>query len=151
MVIDTMITLAIIGSRGFGEPGFRDVAWRKVYNFVINLPSGWRIVSGGAVGPDTWGVAAARDYGRPFIEHLPRYDLYPAKTALMERNKLIVQDADLVIGFWDGNSSGTMDAFSRAVRAGKRGGLVRLDDHCPTVDELRAMLPLPRAVSPSDG
>jgi hypothetical protein len=117
--------VAVIGSRGYAEPG-------KVELFVYSLPKDWVVVSGGAPGPDSWAVAVARARGMTYIEHLPNDALYPYRVARLERNKLIVADADVMVGFWDGTSTGTLHAAKLAVAARKPLKLVRPQDPTPT-------------------
>ena len=64
------------------------------------------IVSGGAKGADTYAREFARKKGIKLIEYFPNYDKY-GKGAPLERNKLIVDNCDCVLAFWDGQSHGT--------------------------------------------
>ena len=64
------------------------------------------IVSGGAVGADTWAREFARKRGLKLIEFFPDYDKY-GRRAPLERNKLIVEECDCLLAFWDGKSRGT--------------------------------------------
>ncbi len=64
------------------------------------------IVSGGAKGIDT----SARDYAQThnirLTEFLPEYQKY-GRAAPLHRNIQIIEYADLVLAFWDGQSKGT--------------------------------------------
>lgn len=64
------------------------------------------IVSGGAVGADTYAREFARKKGLKLIEFFPNYDRY-GRGAPLERNKLIVEECDCLLAFWDGKSRGT--------------------------------------------
>ena len=64
------------------------------------------IVSGGAKGADTYAREFAKKKGLKLIEFFPNYDKY-GKRAPLERNKLIVDECDCVLAFWDGQSHGT--------------------------------------------
>ena len=64
------------------------------------------IVSGGAKGADTYAREFAKKKGLKLIEYFPNYDKY-GKGAPLERNKLIVDECDCVLAFWDGTSRGT--------------------------------------------
>ena len=64
------------------------------------------IVSGGAKGADTYAREFAQKHNLTLIEFLPEYDKY-GKGAPLVRNKLIVDNCDCVLAFWDGKSRGT--------------------------------------------
>ena len=64
------------------------------------------IVSGGAVGADTYAREFARKKGLKLIEFFPNYEKY-GRGAPLERNKLIVEECDCLLAFWDGKSRGT--------------------------------------------
>ena len=88
--------VAVIGSRGLTVGRLEDY-----------LPMDTtEIVSGGARGVD----ACARDYalrhGLKLTEYLPEYNRY-GRAAPLKRNITIIENADLVLAFWDGVSRGT--------------------------------------------
>ena len=88
--------VAVIGSRGL-----------TVSNLGDYLPEGTdEIISGGAKGVD----ASAREYANAhnirLTEFLPEYDQY-GRSAPLKRNISIIEHADLVLAFWDGQSRGT--------------------------------------------
>lgn len=64
------------------------------------------IISGGAKGADTYAREFAQKHNLKLIEFLPEYDKY-GKGAPLVRNKLIVENSDCVLAFWDGKSKGT--------------------------------------------
>ncbi|MDD3335556.1 MAG: hypothetical protein PHI98_08555 [Eubacteriales bacterium] len=71
------------------------------------LPNGvTEIISGGAYGIDT----SARNYALRkqfmYTEYLPDYARY-GRAAPLKRNISIIENADLVLAFWDGKSRGT--------------------------------------------
>ena len=76
------------------------------------------IVSGGAVGVDTCAAEYARAHGIKLVEFLPQYELY-GRGAPIIRNKKIVDYADRVLVFWNGNSKGTLSVISYAQKIGK--------------------------------
>ena len=88
--------VAVIGSRGLRVDDLR--------NYLP--PETTEIVSGGAKGVD----ASARDYARKcglkLTEYLPEYSRY-GRAAPLKRNITIIENADLVLAFWDGRSRGT--------------------------------------------
>jgi len=69
-------------------------------------PETTEIVSGGAKGVDT----SARDYaeanGIKLTEFLPEYGTY-GRLAPLKRNISIIEYADVVLAFWNGDSRGT--------------------------------------------
>ena len=64
------------------------------------------IVSGGARGVDTVAKNYALAHNLKLTEFLPAYELY-GRGAPLRRNILIIENADLVLAFWDGQSRGT--------------------------------------------
>ena len=64
------------------------------------------IISGGAKGVDT----PAREYAMynniKLTEFLPEYSKY-GRSAPLKRNITIIENADLILAFWDGSSRGT--------------------------------------------
>jgi len=102
--------LAVIGSRSFSN---YPQLCRELDKYQIE-----RIISGGASGADGLAARYARERNIDLVEHLPNYAKY-GRRAPLERNKLIIQDADQVVAFWDGKSAGTAHAISIARRQGK--------------------------------
>ena len=88
--------VAVIGSRGLRVDDLE--------NYLP--PETTEIVSGGAKGVD----ASAREYaqrrGLKLTEYLPEYSRY-GRAAPLKRNITIIENADLVLAFWDGRSRGT--------------------------------------------
>ena len=76
------------------------------------------IVSGGAVGVDNCAAEYAERNGIKLTVFLPQYELY-GRTAPIVRNKQIVEYADKVIAFWDGESKGTLSVIKYAKKIGK--------------------------------
>ena len=58
-------------------------------------------------GADTYARDFAKIHGIELIEFLPQYDKFPSKVAPLMRNKLIVENCDCLLAFWDGVSRGT--------------------------------------------
>ena len=65
------------------------------------------IISGGARGTDAYARDIAKIHGIELIEFLPQYDKFPSKVTPLMRNKLIVENSDCLLAFWDGESRGT--------------------------------------------
>ena len=90
------VRVAIVGSRGL-----------SVINLGKYLPEGvTEIVSGGARGIDTCAREYAIAHGIKLTEFLPEYEKY-GRSAPLKRNITIIENADLVLAFWDGTSRGT--------------------------------------------
>lgn len=64
------------------------------------------IISGGAKGIDQSVRRYAHSHKIAFREFLPEYDKYGKRAPLL-RNISIIENADLVLAFWDGVSRGT--------------------------------------------
>jgi len=88
--------IAIVGSRNL-----------RIDNLDKYLPSNTtEIVSGGAKGVDQSAREYAIGQGVRLTEFLPDYHRY-GRVAPIKRNLQIVEYADAVIAFWDGESKGT--------------------------------------------
>ena len=88
--------VAVIGSRGL-----------QVNDLGKYLPDEvTEIISGGARGVDTSAREYAMEHGLKLTEYLPEYNKY-GRSAPLKRNITIIENADLVLAFWDGSSRGT--------------------------------------------
>lgn len=88
--------VAVIGSRGL-----------QVNDLGKYLPDEvTEIISGGARGVDTSAREYALKCGLKLTEYLPEYNKY-GRSAPLKRNITIIENADLVLAFWDGSSRGT--------------------------------------------
>jgi predicted Rossmann fold nucleotide-binding protein DprA/Smf involved in DNA uptake len=102
--------VAIIGSRNLSP---------AMERLLEELPAGVsEIVSGGARGIDRVAEALARSQGLALTVHRPDYDRF-GRGAPLRRNRTIVQEADMVLAFWDGKSRGTMHAVKEAKKLSK--------------------------------
>ncbi len=71
------------------------------------IPAGTtEIVSGGARGVDTIAKEYANRNGLKLTEFLPDYERF-GRGAPLKRNITIIENADIVLAFWDGKSRGT--------------------------------------------
>ena len=107
--------LAVIGSRGFND---YSLLCHELDKLQFDC-----IVSGGARGADQLAARYAKERNITLIEHLPDYTKY-GRGAPLVRNKLIIQDADQVIAFWDGVSTGTAHSITLARRQGKNVNVI---------------------------
>lgn len=106
--------VAIIGSRGI-----------TVSDLGQYLPDDiTEIVSGGAKGVDTCAKEYALAHGIRLSEFLPEYSRY-GKSAPLKRNLQIIDYADLVLAFWDGNSHGTKYVIDVCEKTGKTVRIIR--------------------------
>ena len=88
--------VAVIGSKNL-----------VVQDLGIYLPEEtMEIVSGGAKGIDTCAREYANAKGLKLTEFLPDYKRY-GRGAPLKRNLQIIEYADCVLAFWDGQSRGT--------------------------------------------
>jgi aconitase A len=102
--------VAVVGSRNFND---YDAMKKILDNIKIDA-----IVSGGAIGADSLAEQYAKEHGIKMIVHRPNWIKY-GKTAGFVRNVDIVNDADMVIAFWDGKSRGTRHTINTAKKQKK--------------------------------
>lgn len=108
MCLVMTMKIAVIGSRNL-----------KVKNLGQYLPQGvTEIVSGGAKGIDTCAKEYALNNNIKLTEFLPDYDKY-GRSAPIKRNVLIVDYADMVLAFWDGQSRGTKFVINQCKQSSK--------------------------------
>lgn len=99
--------VAIVGSRNL-----------KVDQLDRYLPNETtEIVSGGARGIDTCARQWANSHSIKLTEFLPEYEKY-GRSAPLRRNITIIQNADLVLAFWDQKSRGTKFVIDKCKELG---------------------------------
>lgn len=99
--------VAIVGSRNL-----------QVENLGQYLPQETtEIVSGGARGIDTCARQWANSHSIKLTEFLPEYEKY-GRSAPLRRNITIIQNADLVLAFWDQKSRGTKFVIDKCKELG---------------------------------
>jgi hypothetical protein len=103
--------IAVVGSRSFDDYSYLHYA---LLPFKIT-----EIVSGGAKGADSLAETYARTYAIPMKIFYPDWDKY-GKSAGFRRNQQIVDYADIVVAFWDGESKGTKHSIDIAVKQNKQ-------------------------------
>ncbi len=103
--------LAIIGSREYPDPDI-------IHRYVQRLPSSIIIVSGLAKGVDSEARRAALDHGLNVVD-VPALWKHHGRGAGFRRNRIIIDLADRVVAFWDGESRGTRHGIQLADDAGK--------------------------------
>ena len=106
--MERLMKIAVVGSR----------------NLVVNdlgkyLPNNvTEIVSGGARGIDTCAREYAIAKGLKLTEFLPEYSRY-GRGAPLKRNLQIINYADCVLAFWNGQSRGTKFVIEHCKAQGK--------------------------------
>lgn len=107
--------VAVIGSRSL-----------TVSNLGDYLPQDTtEIISGGAKGIDTCAREYALSHGIKLTEYLPEYEKY-GRAAPLKRNITIIQNADLVLAFWDGKSKGTKFVIDNCKKLGVEVTVIEL-------------------------
>ena len=106
--------LAIVGSRTFNDYSLLlEAIENTISNETIDL-----IISGGAEGADKLAEKYAKENNIPLQIFKPDWKKY-GKAAGPIRNELIIQNADLVIAFWDGESKGIQSSINLARKHNK--------------------------------
>jgi hypothetical protein len=72
------------------------------------------IISGGAKGVDTQAIVLAQHWGIDWKVYPADWEQY-GKAAGMIRNRQVVEAADRVVAFWDGESKGTFGTIKLAL------------------------------------
>jgi len=109
------LNMAIVGSRGFNNYEFLK---EKILDH-FNITKIKTIISGGASGTDTLAEKFADFYHISKNIHYPDWDKY-GKSAGIIRNKQIIESADFVFVFWDGNSRGAKNDIDLCKKLNKR-------------------------------
>lgn len=124
--------IAIVGSRTFPLPAqiwesldleakaiAADRGRATVELFIKQLsPRQHVVVSRGARGVDSWAAELAEERGIEVVTFLPEWKKY-GNSAGFKRNKLIVEKAQDIVAFWDGQSKGTLHTVRIAHKARK--------------------------------
>ena len=76
------------------------------------------VVTGGAAGVDTIAEKWAKNNNIEWVCYLPRWDIYGKRAGIL-RNKDMIDFADVLISFWDGQSPGTKQAIEYAIEIGR--------------------------------
>lgn len=104
------VKLAVVGSRDFNDYEFmkKMLEWHDC----------WQVISGGAPGADALARKYAADHGKEYVEFPAEWKKY-GRSAGFKRNELIVNAAEEVVAFWDGESPGTQNTINVAEEQGK--------------------------------
>lgn len=108
--------IAVVGSRQFKDKQF---VFNKVTSIFYNEnhSSKPEFISGGALGVDSWAEECILGH-TPKKIFKPEWEKYGKRAGFL-RNELIINEADKIIAFWDGESKGTKHSIDLAIKAGK--------------------------------
>ena len=107
--------VAVIGSRGL-----------SVGDLGKYLPEDTtEIVSGGAKGIDQCAKEYALKHNIKLTEFLPQYGKF-GRNAPLKRNVTIIENADIVLAFWDGSSHGTKFVIEKCREMGVKIEIINL-------------------------
>lgn len=101
------VKLAIVGSRTITDEKFVNRIL-NCYKFMFGLPI--KVISGGAKGIDTIGESWADKLNIEKEIFIPDWDKY-GNTAGFIRNEDIINNCDVCLAIWDGESNGTKNDF----------------------------------------
>jgi hypothetical protein len=120
------VALAIVGSRGLhiSKGDIRRYVKQLEDAFYIKVT---KVVSGGARGIDHCAELYAKQYRKKLEVYKPDWDKY-GKRAGFIRNELIINNADYVLAFWNGESKGTLDSIRKAHKLKKLAIVYILND-----------------------
>jgi predicted Rossmann fold nucleotide-binding protein DprA/Smf involved in DNA uptake len=85
------------------------------------------VVSGGARGADALGERWAKERGLPLHRFPADWNRY-GKAAGPRRNRLMAENAQALVAFWDGESRGTKHMIDVATELGLEVVIVRIGD-----------------------
>jgi len=107
------INLAIIGGRDFSD-------YKKLLDVVSSIKEHVDLfISGGAIGADRLGERWADENNIPKKIFYPEWDKYGKRAGFL-RNENIVDEADIIIAFWNGKSKGTKNSIDLAKKKNKK-------------------------------
>ena len=103
--------VAVIGSRSFQD--------YEELKRVLSKIDVTEIISGGAIGADKLAEQYAKENNIPTKIFLPDWEQH-GKIAGFLRNTDIINESELVVAFWDGESKGTLDSIMKAQKQNKK-------------------------------
>ena len=130
------VKVAIVGSRSFtpilGNISKQHSRTRSLINAAMkNLyedqPVLSKIISGGADGADKYGEAYAAWEGVETEILKPDWETHGNSAGYL-RNAIIVEKADIVVAYWDGESKGTKHTIELAIKQRKPLIIIRVDE-----------------------
>lgn len=107
------MNIAVVGSRTFND-------YKKMKEVLSSYTDkNTTIVSGGARGADRLAEKYAEEKNLPTKIFIPDWDGLGKKAGFI-RNEIIVENSDMVIAFWDGQSRGTKHTIELAKKMNKK-------------------------------
>lgn len=116
--------IGIVGSRSFlKHETEKHKVFTHINTFVQRCPEHTTIVSGGAIGVDSWAARSAKQSGKRLIEYRPKKDI-PIPARFFARNQEIVDHlkdykgalyAFIDVDSWRGTSHGVEYALKKGV------------------------------------
>jgi predicted Rossmann fold nucleotide-binding protein DprA/Smf involved in DNA uptake len=103
---------AIVGSRHYPHLD-------RVETYVGGLPAGASIVTGSASGVDAAAARAATGRDLPVHRVAASFEEIADPERGKARNRRLISMCDVLVAFWDGESSGTRMTIDSAIDAGK--------------------------------
>ncbi len=129
---ENFVHLGVVGSRSVA-PADIDYIHKILESFLIlseielDIPrDNYIIVSGGAVGVDSYAESFAEKHNLDCIVIKPDWKKYGKKAGFL-RNSEVVAVADVIVAFVDKDTGGTWDTIRKAEKAGKPVYIVRMD------------------------
>ncbi|MCL2069834.1 MAG: DUF2493 domain-containing protein [Treponema sp.] len=110
--------LAVIGSRSIEK--------LDLDKYIKEKPD--MVISGGAKGIDTIAWEWALKNNIEIVVHRPNYNLHRKKAAL-RRNDIIIDEADKIMAFWNGESTGTKYVIDRAIKIKKNIEIIFIENN----------------------
>ena len=110
-----LVRIIVAGGRDFND---YELLSAELIKYIREIApdaerDGVAIVSGAAAGADTLGARFARLNHMPLHVYPAEWDIY-GKLAGFRRNKIMARNADYLLAFWDGKSSGTLHMIKEA-------------------------------------
>jgi hypothetical protein len=85
---------------------------------ISNLPSGSEVITGGAIGADSWAEKAALKCGLTSMVIIPNWNRDGKRAGFLRNLAMLDEKPDLVIALWDGESKGTNHTITEAKKRG---------------------------------
>jgi len=115
------LKFGIVGSRNFTDKEF---FMHKVNEVIALEGMPVVVISGGAIGADALAEEWAKENAIEFQVFKPQHKDFPKSirrfAAPHARNTLIAEHSDVIISFWDGQSTGTKDTINKAIALSKK-------------------------------
>jgi len=106
-----MKKIAVVGSRSFDN-------YSLLRKYLLNYFHPFILISGGAQGADSLAESFAYSKNLKTKIYKAKWNKY-GRSAGPIRNKKIVENADIIVAFWDGESKGTKMTIDYAKEKGK--------------------------------